>query len=88
MSAVAKSFASAPHIFIFATPYGALPGLYYCLLTSWMLLMTAQKINIFCVLVRDKLFVADLKPVHQVSVHCCIPVTARVSEVERNGLLT
>lgn len=49
--------------------------------------MTAQKINTLCVLVRDKLLVAGLKLVHQVSVHCCIPVTARVSEAERNGLL-
>lgn len=53
-------FGSAPHIFIFATPYAALPDLYYCLLSSLVLLMTAQKINILCDFVR-----------HTVQASCC-----------------
>lgn len=34
-------FDSALHIFIFATPYAALTDLYFCLLSSLVLLMTA-----------------------------------------------
>lgn len=53
-------FGSAQHIFIFATPYGPLTDLYYCLLSSLVLLMTAQKINILCDFVR-----------HRVQICCC-----------------
>lgn len=53
-------FDSVPHVFIFATPYAALPDLYYCLLSSLVLLMTAQKINILCDFIR-----------HTMQTFCC-----------------